>query len=137
MVPTRLFVDWDVIDPVVSQYTVEMSAFFGNRTEDWASKAITGCDKLVELRRGGQIKQAEEALNGVCTKVRDYTPDKHVKCCGPISLVDAPFDKLHDTCRIVDAKLNGTVENVKEALKFGEDKICSVLRKDMMEMSIG
>merc|ERR1719316_2358280 len=68
MIPTRLFVDWEVIDPVVSQYTMELSSFFGNRTEDWAQQAIAGCDTLQELRRSGQLKKAEETLMDVCSK---------------------------------------------------------------------
>ena len=130
MIPTRLFVDWTVLDPVVHTFASEMSQHMGylavnactqaprpvsarhqirvafaskapargegNHTEDLASTVNQACLQLIHMEAQGTVENAESFAIKTCSTLR-MTPNRHLKCCSFIKLVDFDFRRARET----------------------------------------
>ena len=125
MIPTRLFVDWTVLDPVVHTFASELSQHMGysaataftealrliaskrvnsctafprtalgcsegNHSEDFASTVNQACLQLIHMEAQGTVENAESFAIKTCSTLK-MTPNKHLKCCSFIKLVDFDF----------------------------------------------
>ncbi|CAE7426744.1 ABCF2 [Symbiodinium sp. CCMP2456] len=116
VIPTRLFVDWTVLDPVVHTFASELSQHMGNHTEDLASTVNQACLQLIHMEAQGTVENAESFAMKTCSTLK-MTPNRHLKCCSFIKLVDFDFRPIHSTCDKVEDYLKQPDRFHKQAIE--------------------
>ena len=69
---------------------VYVASSTGNQTEDLASSVNNACMQLIDIEGKGHIDSAENFAKKTCSTLK-MTPNKHLKCCSFIKLVDFDF----------------------------------------------
>lgn len=105
LIPTRLFVEWSVLDPVVHTFASELSTHLGSHTDEIALSVNQACQQLLDSQKQGHVESAENMARKACGALTK-TPNRHLKCCSFIKIVDFDFRPIHSTCGKITNYLN-------------------------------
>lgn len=97
LIPTRLFVEWSVLDPVVHTFASELATHLGSHTDDVARGINQACEQLLHSQEQGHMESAESMARKAC-RALTKTPNRHLKCCSFIKIVDFDFRPIHRSC---------------------------------------
>ncbi|CAJ1368840.1 unnamed protein product [Effrenium voratum] len=105
LIPTRLFVEWSVLDPVVHTFAAELSHHLGDHSDEFALTVHNACQQVVDFKESGKAESAERMARKACNALQK-TPNRHLKCCSFISVVDFDFRPIHSNCKKIEDYLN-------------------------------
>mmetsp|Transcript_48023 Transcript_48023/g.112150 ORF Transcript_48023/g.112150 Transcript_48023/m.112150 type:complete len:1008 (-) Transcript_48023:57-3080(-) len=97
LVPTRLFISWEKVNPVVETYAHELSEHLAGTTTD---KVKVQCQQMIDFAESGTVEGFERRIQQICTIMR-RTPNRHVKCCAIFDVVDFDFRPVHKSCKLI------------------------------------
>ncbi|CAL1148911.1 unnamed protein product [Cladocopium goreaui] len=95
-IPSRLFIDWSVLDPVIRAYTGEISTHLATQ-KDFSVRRIMQLCKQIDTQ--GHEEAFAEALEACDLLTR--APKEHLKCCSFVDIVDFDFRPIHEACEDV------------------------------------
>ncbi|CAK9103066.1 unnamed protein product [Durusdinium trenchii] len=105
LIPTRLFVEWSVLDPVVETFASELTTHLASHTDDLAQGIQQACQGVVDFHEQGHMDSAERMARRACNALVK-TPNRHLKCCSFMKVVDFDFRPIHSTCGKINAYLD-------------------------------
>jgi hypothetical protein len=127
--PTRLFVDFHSVDPIAKAYATEFSKYTYSQVELWSERGQYGCQQLTQVSQGGDLRKAVQTVSKVCRNVRRFVPNRHVKCCSIIKVIDFAGDQLHHSCGAFNQQVEqGTLTRVEDVITYADEHICSFFK---------